>query len=475
MPKIIDGDVLNYLQNKIKDNYANKDGDLHLQEKTAISSNVIQEITPDENYNGLKKVIVPRLEAENITVKSTTTQQIIQPTAGKDLIKQVTIQPYTMQEKNVIVGNDTVTVIPDSEYDCLSKVMAEFKTQEKTAEYNHRTQEIIPDENIHGLEKIVISPYMKVADLLAGNNVIITDDDLPSDMTELTLDLNLHDALDPSSRTGEKIALTLQSTQLVKINLVRYDKVALNGCININAPNADIVCINDVTNWGTGTMAHPKVKEIIGKSLTTTKCCFFVNGNGYPLRLIPPLNNVEKMAFEGCSWLNNVIINENVTTIGDWAFANCTSLTNITLPDNLTTIGEDAFFWCTSLTDITLPDSVTSIGEYAFGSCTSLTNISLPDSLTTIGYGAFRNCTSLTNISLPDNITTIGEYAFGNCTKLTDISLPDNITTIGEDTFNYCQKLQTITVRGNSSCTTAQTLQAMHPSQYNRATIVYTE
>lgn len=437
--KIIDGDVLNYLQNKLKDNYANKDGDLHLQEKTAINSNVLQEIIPDENYNGLKKVIVPGLETENITVKSTTIQQIIQPTAGNDLIRQVTIQPYTTQEKNVIAENNTITVTPDSEYDCLSKVTAEFKTQEKTAEYNHKTQEIIPDENIHGLEKIVISPYTKVADLLAGNNVIITDDDLPSDMTELTLDLKLQDPAQKTARavTKGKIALTLQSTQLVKINLVRYDAPTLNGYININAPNADIICINDVTDWGTGTHANPLVGEIIGKSLTTTKRCFFVNSElyttnyamKYPLYLIPPLNNVEDAAFEGCASLNNVIINENVTTIGDWAFALCTSLTNITFPNSLTTIGESAFSWCTSLTDITLPD----------------------------------------------NLTTIGESAFLNCKKLTSINLPDNISSIDERAFQYCTALKTITVRGNSSCTTAQTLQAMTPSAYNKATIVYTE
>jgi len=39
----------------------------------------------------------------------------------------------------------------------------------------------------------------------------------------------------------------------------------------------------------------------------------------------------------------------------------------------------------------------------------------------------------------------------------------------------YYSALKTITVRGNSSCATAQALQALDPSAYNNATIVYTE
>ena len=71
--------------------------------------------------------------------------------------------------------------------------------------------------------------------------------------------------------------------------------------------------------------------------------------------------------------------------------------------------------------EVVIPDNVTTIGKYAFGGCTSLTSITIPGSVTAIGEFAFAGCTSLTSITLPDNLTTIGRYAFADCTSLTSI------------------------------------------------------
>ncbi len=97
-----------------------------------------------------------------------------------------------------------------------------------------------------------------------------------------------------------------------------------------------------------------------------------------------------------------VVIEEGVTSIGDYVFLLCTSLTSITIPDSVTRIGGCAFYDCTSLTSITIPDSVTSIGDNAFYDCISLTSIAIPDSVTSIGESAFYNCRSLTSITIPE-------------------------------------------------------------------------
>ena len=49
---------------------------------------------------------------------------------------------------------------------------------------------------------------------------------------------------------------------------------------------------------------------------------------------------------------------------------------------------------------VVIEDGVTSIGNYAFFSCASLKNITLPNSVTSIGDHAFDNCRSLNNICL---------------------------------------------------------------------------
>ena len=121
--------------------------------------------------------------------------------------------------------------------------------------------------------------------------------------------------------------------------------------------------------------------------------------------------------------VKKVVIEDGVTSIGNYAFTYCVSLTSITIPDSVTSIGYYAFFYCTSLTSITISDSVTSIGNYAFFYCRSLTSITIPDSVTSIGNDAFSNCRSLTSITIPDSVTSIGAMAFHSCTNLQTISL----------------------------------------------------
>ncbi len=180
--------------------------------------------------------------------------------------------------------------------------------------------------------------------------------------------------------------------------------------------------------------------------------------------------------------IKNVIINNGVTSIGNYAFEYCSNLTSITIPNSVTSIGMSAFYYCTSLTKITIPDSVTSIESFAFGRCTSLTSITIPNSVTSIRYGAFHCCTSLTSINVDSNnekymsdngvlytkdkktliqypskkegteylilqgVESIGNYAFKYCSNLTSITIPNSVTSIGDSAFNDCRSLTSITI-----------------------------
>ena len=141
------------------------------------------------------------------------------------------------------------------------------------------------------------------------------------------------------------------------------------------------------------------------------------------------------------SAIKTVIIENRVTSIGDWAFYYCTSLTSVTIGDSVTSIGGRAFSYCTKLTSVTIPDSVKSIGENAFFDCTKLISVTIGNSVTSIGDSAFSGCTSLTSVTIPDSVTSIGGSAFAYCTSLTSVTIPDSVMGIRWDAFYNCPAL----------------------------------
>ncbi len=133
------------------------------------------------------------------------------------------------------------------------------------------------------------------------------------------------------------------------------------------------------------------------------------------------------------------------------AFYNCDKLTNVIILDNITSIGESAFYNCNSLTSISIPNSVTSIGESAFEDCNSLTSISIPDSVTYIDDKTFFSCNNLTSVIIGDSVTYIGEHAFSGCSSLTSVVISDSVTHIGFSAFLSCSNLTIVHYKGTAS------------------------
>ncbi len=149
-------------------------------------------------------------------------------------------------------------------------------------------------------------------------------------------------------------------------------------------------------------------------------------------------------AFFSCTSLASIEIPDSVTSIGDQAFYECTNLASIEIPDSVTSIGEHAFYWCTSLASVKLSNSLTSIGDSAFCCCKSLESIEIPNSVTSIGDWAFYSCESLESVKLSNSVASIGYEAFENCTSLASIEIPDSVTSIGESAFYNCTSLASV-------------------------------
>ena len=183
----------------------------------------------------------------------------------------------------------------------------------------------------------------------------------------------------------------------------------------------------------------------------------FKNTNLTTVNIGDGVTTIPPYAFDECRELKSITIPNSVTSIGKSAFFCCFGggriyytgdvagwcrisrlsgdlgprtlyidgkkvESELIIPNNVTSIGDFAFYGRKGLTSVTLGNSVTSIGEYAFYGCSGLTSVAIPDSVTSIGEWAFNGCSGLTSVIIGNGVTSIDRYAFNNCDKLTSIT-----------------------------------------------------
>ncbi|MDE6659419.1 MAG: leucine-rich repeat protein [Eubacterium sp.] len=186
--------------------------------------------------------------------------------------------------------------------------------------------------------------------------------------------------------------------------------------------------------------------EIDGYAVTSIGDSAFSNCESIQNVIVPDgVTSIGERAFYMSS-LTDIDISDSVISIGTDAFCFCSSLTNVKMSNNVESIGVDAFAYCKSLTSIIIPDRVTSISSFLFQHCEKLNNVEIPKSVTSIAASAFASCTSLTNITIPDSVTSIGDGAFADCSRITNISIPYGVQCINNYTFKGCKNLKSVTI-----------------------------
>ena len=179
--------------------------------------------------------------------------------------------------------------------------------------------------------------------------------------------------------------------------------------------------------------------DVIGNNM------FYRCGNLQNIVLPNNITTVGIGAFSECSSLTSINIPKDVTSIGSVAFESCSSLTSINIPNGVNSISAHTFSGCHSLASVTIGKNVTLIDDYAFNGCSSLT-INIPNGVNSIGNYAFQDCSSLTFIDIPNSVTSIGKYAFSGCSTLASVNLSSGITSISEGTFANCSSLISIDI-----------------------------
>ena len=115
------------------------------------------------------------------------------------------------------------------------------------------------------------------------------------------------------------------------------------------------------------------------------------------------VTSIGSKAFQNCSGLTSVNIPNSVTSIGVDAFSGCSSLTAVHITDLSAWCGINIYsyplFYAHHLflngkevKDLIIPNDVTSIGDDAFSGCSGLTSVTIPNGVTRIGERAFNGC-----------------------------------------------------------------------------------
>lgn len=205
------------------------------------------------------------------------------------------------------------------------------------------------------------------------------------------------------------------------------------------------------------------------------------NTNGYPSNHPLWRCKATKVIFGGecvpegilnaISSVKEVVISDNVKSIGEDAFIGCPNLEKITIGNGVSSISKGAFSYCTNLKDVIISSSVTSIEDRAFFGCTNLTEITIPASINNISATAFENTPNLSTVYynstyIPDH-NSEEEMAFSplyNASKIIfgceyipsdmlvfnrsvkEIVVLDNVSSIGYRAFQTCENLDSITI-----------------------------
>ena len=171
---------------------------------------------------------------------------------------------------------------------------------------------------------------------------------------------------------------------------------------------------------------------------------------------------------------------EEVTKIGAYVFANYKAMTELVIGENIKTIGASAFYGCSGLTkvyynaiacedcavmgafleagdankdangnvisgkmELVVGVNVTRIPAYLF-------NANYPEFAAKLSKVSFVECADVANceeeVHADNQCVEISKYAFANCATLSDITLGSNVSTLGDNVFANCKAISSLYV-----------------------------
>lgn len=442
---------------------------------------------------------------KNLTLPNSLTMLKEYAFLGCSALNSLTIPTFVETIETGVLGNCTalqeltLPYIGSSLADNTSKLGYLFATSPSAASSNS----VVPSS----LKKLTVTADTEVTEGVFSNvrgleEVVLPDGVLTIPKNAFSNCASLKNVTLPQSVIKVSEFAFEGCTRLTKVELheglTTIERRAFYGCTALNS----IVIPKSVTSLGSdmfggcAALADLTMPELYGQSLNelfnlsvpqALKKVTLTNVKSLPAEsfrdvtyleevvLEGELTSIDSNTFDGCTALRTVILPDSLTEIQDQVFQNCSSLSAIKLSSNLKTIGSRAFNGCTSLKAITLPTSLERIGDEAFNGCSALTSLTVPDSVTALGDYVFSGCNSLSELTIPfvgtgrissgtlrqmfnfdvptsltkvtlTDMENLSYGAFEYCWDLEEIVLPDNLKTISPYAFNNCTSIERMVI-----------------------------
>lgn len=165
----------------------------------------------------------------------------------------------------------------------------------------------------------------------------------------------------------------------------------------------------------------------------------------------------------------DVVVPEEVTSVGDKALLKCSKIKSVTFLGCVTSIGVSAFSECKNLESVTflgeakeeevysknsaapspeeksaeksvgviIPGVIKKISGRAFSGCKKIGSVTFGNGVKVIGPEAFLGCTKLKRVIIPEGVDRIEQYAFAQCKSLKVAVVPNSVKNIGNYAFDY--------------------------------------
>ena len=216
--------------------------------------------------------------------------------------------------------------------------------------------------------------------------------------------------------------ISLSSITIGK-NVIEFKPSAIFGCnslqqINVNTSNQHYQSINGNLYSKDGKTLYRYAAGKTNVSFTIPDC----------------VNEVWGAAFSHCSYLQEVVVGENILSIDGNSFFECSALVSINVSPNnpyyqsidgnlYSKNGKILLKYANGKTNtiFSIPNGVEEIGECAFECCYNLVEVEFSNSVTKIGYYAFFACESLESVRITKSVKVFDEGSFESCEKLTSI------------------------------------------------------